>query len=246
MKPLLKACCLGIALIIASTHLNAQQQNSKYALGFNLGTLVYQGDLVPGGIGNLKTLKPALGLNVTRMLDPYFSLRGNLVFGKISSDESKYAQPEYRQHRNFKFSTPVTELSALLIFNPFGESDGSSARLTPYVFAGAGLSFLNIKRDYSRFDTTYFPGKSAASLGLGIDTLQKMKRVHPILPVGAGLKYQVTDQLSINAEAMYRYTGYDYIDGFKQAANPKSKDSYYGISVGISYRLGGYRCPVSQ
>jgi hypothetical protein len=67
----------------------------------------------------------------------------------------------------------------------------------------------------------------------------------PVFPVGAGLRYQLSNSFALHAEAVYRFTLTDYLDGFKYSVNPDKRDSYYGLSVGISFRLGNnrFRCP---
>jgi opacity protein-like surface antigen len=219
----------------------SQLQISGYEVGINAGTLVYQGDLSRSFIGNYKILKPAVGVNVSKNLDSYFALRLQLIMGKLKDDESMYASPEFKRFRNYSFSTPITELSASVVFDLFGDKTGR--RLSPYIFAGAGLTHVNIKRDWSRVNRTVYGEKSEVQLGLAIDSVKKMPKLIPILPVGVGLNYALNDQFSLRAEATYRLTATDYLDGFKYAANSKRRDSYYGVSIGVSYRFGGYKCP---
>lgn len=228
------------------TFVKAQIKTSKIEIGLTAGTLIYQGDLVPTNMGNLRTIKPAIGLYVSRTLDPYFSIRANFVTGKISSDESAFSTPAYRQQRNFSFSSSIKEFSGLLVFNPLGQSVDASRFVTPYVFAGAGLSFVRIQRDYANMDTSVFNYKSASAIGLAADTIRKPPRVIAAFPIGAGLQFQLSPQLSLVAEATYRLTATDYLDGFKYAANPRNTDHYYGLSLGVSHRLGGYKCPPAK
>lgn len=236
-----------LLMACASKTLQAQFVPSNYEIGLNFGTLVYQGDLSVGRLGYTKSLKPAVGVFVSKSLSEYFSLRANLNIGKIGADDSRYTMPDYKQHRALKFTTPITEVSAHLVWNILGNNFGNDQRrLSPYLFAGAGLAFVHIKRDWSGFDTAYFGGsKSAVSLGLAVDTLQKTPSAQPILPVGVGLKYMLTPRLSLNAEATYRIMSSDYLDGFSHVANPKNGDYYYGFTIGISYRFGNnkYDCP---
>jgi hypothetical protein len=223
---------------------NAQLTTSKYEIGLNVGTLVYQGDLSTSDKGDYRSLKPALGVYLAKSLDSYFALRANLSIGKISADESKYSSPSWKQDRSFAFSSSIVELSSTLLFNPFGNTRNDPFhRLSPYVFAGAGLTILNIKRDWSNLNKTVFDEKSNTQLGLSIDTVHSLPKVIPVLPMGAGLSFVISSQVSLNAEATYRFTATDYLDGFKYATNPKRKDNYYGLSIGVSYRPGGYKCP---
>ena len=118
-------------------------------------------------------------------------------------------------------------------------------RFSPYFFAGVGLALLNIQRNWSRFDTNYYNANSTFSQGLGVDTLHQTPGFLPVIPVGVGARYMVTQRIFINAEVTYRITSSDYIDGFSYAGNPNKNDHYYGLSLGISYRFGwkGIVCP---
>ena len=235
-----------IACIVVLNHSTtvAQFSMSKYEVGLNAGTLIYQGDLSRSFKGDYKTIKPAIGVYVSKTLDPYFALRANVNLGKIGADETQYTTPFWKQYRGFKFSSTVTELSSTLVFSPLGQSnDENFHRLSPYVFAGAGLAFVHIKRDWSALNKTFYDSKSTVQLGLGIDTVHTLPKVIPVLPVGFGVRYAIGSQFSINAEATYRFTATDYLDGFKYSGNPAKKDSYYGLTIGVSYRFGSYKCP---
>ena len=223
------------------------QKKSSYEIGINAGTLIYQGDIATSDIGNFQGLKPALGFYVSKQLNNYFSARANLVLGSFSADESKMNSPVWKQHRNFSFTTPVSELSTLLVWNINGETiENNYRRLTPYIFGGVGVTFLNTKRDFSKIDTTYFDAKSATVIGLAIDKAKTTPRTILVIPIGAGLNYAITDKIGIKAEATYRLTFTDYIDGFSYAGNPSVNDRYYGLSIGLSYKIfngGEYSCP---
>jgi hypothetical protein len=224
----------------------AQFTPSKWEIGINAGTLIYQGDLSESALGNTKSLKPTVELWVSKSLDAYFSIRANLLRGSLGADESTYSTPAWRSHRNLAFHSSVTEVSAELVWDLYGKTYREGMRrLSPYFFAGAGFAILNIKRNWSRFDTSYFNSQSTAGRGLGMDTLNKAPTFVPIIPLGAGLRYMATNRILINAEATYRITASDYIDGFSYSGNPTKNDHYYGLSLGISYRFGwnGMSCP---
>ena len=235
-----------IATIAINTSKLLAQTKSSYEVGINVGTLIYQGDLTQSVFGTTKGMKPAIGIYVSKDLDAYFSLRANLTIGKIGVDESQFTYPVFKQMRNFKFSTPVTEVSTVLVWNILGESaDRDYRKLSPYVFAGGGLTFLNVSRDWRNMIISPADSASKSVLGLGRDTMQATPKVLPIIPVGIGIKYAITEKIGIKAEATYRFAFSDYIDGFSYAVNPDTKDRYYGLSIGLSFNLArnNYKCP---
>ncbi len=235
----------AVAITTFFTSASAQNKGS-YEIGINAGTLIYQGDLSNSALGSVKNLKPAIGVYLNKELDAYFSLRANLLYGKIGDDESQYSSPSFKQQRNFKFSTSVTELSTLLVWNFLGDNSTTDYHLlSPYIFGGVGISLLNVKRDWSRINRTVFDDKSTAIIGLGIDTLHTTPTLLPIIPVGVGLRWAVNDKINIRGEATYRFTFSDYIDGFSQSVNPSTNDKYYGLSLGVGFKLfnNNYKCP---
>jgi hypothetical protein len=228
---------------------NAQQHTYyKWSASVGGGLLVYQGDLAPSAFGSYKTLKPALSVSVSRILNPYFSVKAMVVFGSLKGNDSLYKHPSWRQQRNFNFFTPLTEWSALFVWSPYGNNSNElRKKITPYLFAGAGISFVNISRDYSRFDTTFFNFTTKQQRGLATDIAKKLPQKLLVLPVGAGLSIYVSSRWSVNLETTFRYTFTDYLDGFSQAANPARKDFYQAHTAGVTYRFGKkdpYDCPV--
>jgi len=215
----------------------AQFVAGKNEFGVNIGALIYQGDLSPKTAGSVKTARPMLGLNYNRILSRYWSVRANLTIGSLRGNDSLFSKPAYMQHRNFNFSTRLTELSVMGIYNLYGNND-NFRKFSTYLFAGAGVAFLKIKRDYSRFDTAFFASDVKLTNGLATDSAAKLPRAIPILPMGIGIKYAILPRISLVAEGTYRYTFTDYLDGFSYAANPKLKDNYYSISVGAVFNFG--------
>ena len=118
MMSVLKNSALTVIIIlITSSFLHAQIDLSKYEVGLSGGVFVYQGDLTPQRLGSYKTLKPQFALHVYRILSPAFSVRLNVNQGKLYGNDAKYNNPEWRQQRNFNFTTPVTELSLQGVWN---------------------------------------------------------------------------------------------------------------------------------
>ena len=223
-----------------------QSKWSDFDFGIHVGTLIYQGDLTPGPLGYTKTIRPMVGLNISKNLTQYFSVRGNVDFGSVLADDSKYSSPAWKKERNFKFSTPVTELSLHGIFNFQGENNRiNSHRFQTYIFGGPGISFINIARDFSGFNRNSTSFKTSMVSGLTADSLHTLPRAILVIPMGAGVKYIVGPKISLTAEFTYRLLTTDYLDGFKYAADKNKNDSYYGLSIGLLYKpiFNKYQCP---
>jgi hypothetical protein len=235
MSVLKKSALTAIIILSTAPFLNAQIDLSKYEIGLSGGVFVYQGDLTPQRLGSYKTLKPQFALHLYRILSPSFSVRLNLNRGKLYGNDAVYNNPEWRQQRNFNFTTPVTELSLQGVWNIL---QARSPRFSPYLFAGAGISFLKIKRDWSNLDPALFGEGSDAQAGLVTDAAKTLPRVIPVVPVGAGVRYALSDRFSLTGETSYRLSFTDYMDGFSKSANPGKNDHYLSHSIGIIYSFG--------
>lgn len=212
----------------------AQLPTPEYEIGLNAGAFIYQGDLTPSALGSFKTPSFVFGINGSRRLTKAFAVRVDLSVGRLRGADSAYALPEWRRQRAFTFTTPVTELVASLVYYPLG----TERKFSPYLFAATGLAFVNIKRDYSSYNAVYFSEEESINEGLQQDAAQKLPRMIPVLPLGAGVRYPLSEKFFLASEASYRYMRTDYLDGFSRAANPVRKDHYYKFSFGLSYRLG--------
>ncbi|MGC4037648.1 MAG: DUF6089 family protein [Chitinophagaceae bacterium] len=238
---------LAIILFFVSK-LSAQFTVSKYEVGIKAGTFIYQGDLTPSVAGSYQTIQPQFGIFVSRLLSSSFALQFNFDAASLKGDDSKYASPWWRQSRNFRFNTPVYELSARLNWDLFARNYQRPVKsLSPYLFVGVGYAFLNVHRDWSRMNTAVFNSGTEIESGLALDTATAPKRGTLVFPAGVGLRYALTQKISIIAETSFRFIPTDYLDGFSYAANPTHNDHFYSHSLGIIYSFGkknSWDCPV--
>jgi hypothetical protein len=214
--------------------LHAQVLVPKHEIGVSAGTFIYQGDLTPENAGAFKSPGFAFNLFYNRLLSRSFSLRTNLAHGKL-------------KERAFRFGARVTEISELLVWNILGNNYGDRKIISPYIFGGVGISALRITRDWSNINYDYFAGEPSLFEGLAEDSMHTLPGTIAVIPVGVGLRYPVTDKLSLMAEGSYRFTFTDYIDGFSKASNPNKNDYYSNISIGLIYTFGKRNtldCPV--
>ncbi len=229
---------------------------SKWEFGAGVGVYLYQGDLTPSVIGGYKDPKPGVHLFVARAFTSNLAIRAQLALSALKTNESDYSKPEWRQQRNLAFVTPLSEFSILAVWNIKGDlmDEPEVKRFSPYVFAGGALTALRVVRDFTRFNGDYFNTQPRVLAGWAADALHPTPKLTPVIPVGAGAKYPISQKFSLFGEASYRLGFSDYIDGVSQAGNPRKKDHYYSITIGLTYRPGrgfgsgsrGIGCPVVQ
>lgn len=228
-----KGAGLALLFLIGEGESFGQADLSRYEIGLTAGAFVYQGDLTPSAPGSYRTLRPVVNLFVNRTMSPSLSLRTSLFYGGLHGNDAAYHLPAWRQQRNLNFHATALELSELIVWNVANKD----RKLTPYVFAGAGLSFLKIRRDWSRFNGEFFSSEDLASR-LALDIAHKTPKTIPVVPIGAGFRYTVTPKISVIGETSYRLTRTDYLDGFSKAGNPDLYDHYQSHTVGVQYAFG--------
>jgi hypothetical protein len=239
------ALCL---LLFMYSKTNAQSSLPEYELGLQFGAVIYQGDLTPDYYGAFNTVKPAFGISVARNINTHYALRFHLLHGSMNGDDASYRNPEWRKKRGFTFQTPVTEISLQVVRNVLSlhANDAGIINFVPYVFGGISYSFLNIKRDWSRFNDAHFSTEPNITNGLAEDLNKKLPKAIVFFPVGAGVRYGINEKFSFNIEGTYQVLNNDYLDGFSQSANPGKNDHYHSVMLGLIYSLGKrnkFDCP---
>lgn len=246
--PANSTCSILIFFFIIAAPTEAQFYNGM-SVGLSMGAYVYQGDLTPQQLGSFKTLSPGISLFVKKPVNRFLSARLNMSFTKLRGDESKYAIPEFRKQRNFLFSSPLKEFSAQLAWDILGRNYDPRG-IMPYLFSGAGISFLKIRKDYSRMNAAFFGEGSDVANGLAMDNAHGVPRRLLSIPVGIGAEYPISGRFLLYLESAYRFVFSDYLDGFSRSANPKKQDHYHSTSAGLVYTFGkndnGVGCPVMK
>jgi outer membrane protein OmpA-like peptidoglycan-associated protein len=252
----------AIALSMAQTAMAQSQQFSTTAasrrpleIGVAFGAMSYEGDLDRPTLANTKEINFAGGLFVRKHLGDHFAVRGNLLFGKISGKDANFTDPAWRQQRNYKFTSPVTELSGQLEWNILGNhraytttalEDVENGRrytryttsfkktLLPYLFAGGGAITTNPTTNFNAaWDDT---NTSAANMKTDIADGQGAKTrfgVH----AGAGINAHLAPNWVLGAELGFRTAFTDYFDGISATANAKKNDWYLFGGLNLAYRL---------
>ena len=239
-----------VFIVFFSSSLKSNAQFYKdMSVGLNGGIYVYQGDLTPQALGSFRTIQPGFSLFAKKPINYFLSARLHMSFARLKGDDSRYSEPAYRKQRNFYFTSSVKEFSGQLVWNIRGMNYADRG-IQPYIFTGAGVSFIKVRKDYSRMDPAVFGESSEVLTGLIADNAHGTPRALFSVPVGVGAEYPISNRFSINIETSYRFIFSDYLDGFSKSANPKLKDHYHSTSAGLIYKFGnrdkGIACPVMR
>jgi hypothetical protein len=151
----------------------------------------------------------SFGAGIQYDLTGHFSLLSNLTYGRISATDGYSNQADLRA-RNLNFESTIGEWNLLLEYNLFDLRDH---RVTPYVFAGIALFHFN---PYS-YDTlgskVYLRPLSTEGEGLAAYPDRKPYALTQFaIPFGGGLKFRVSDRVTLAWEVGMRKTFTDYLD----------------------------------
>jgi len=225
----------------AQNRLTNQLENpSRWEVGVGGGGSLYFGDLTPAKRDYLKEITPYGTALVRYYLPENFSLRGNVCIGQLSGDDSKYSDPEWRQHRNFSFTTTLYEVSLMLEYDLLrGNREQTGSKWGVYAFAGLGLCYTKPQRTFSKLDVGYFGNTDKAVSGLGADLSNESGHVTVVAPVGLGASYQLSKRISLFGEGSVRQGFDDQIDGFSKSVGSSKKDAYAFFTLGLNLRFNG-------
>lgn len=200
---------LVIILVIALAPFGLMAQS--YEAGLTLGGSSYQGDLSPEAV-NLSTGKihPSLGLFFRYNFNKYLSARANFSYGKISGDDA-LSKDESRTGRNLSFQSNLIEFGITGELNIFGfQPKGLQGRYSPYLFGGIAVFRFNPETEYNGELVELQP---LGTEGQGMEGFaDRYKLTQIAIPMGAGMKFAISERLTIGAEIGFRRTFTDYLD----------------------------------
>jgi hypothetical protein len=222
-------------LAIATTRSNSQSittGNGKIEIGVGFGPLFFLGDLGGNhGVGsrfvkdiNLPVTNIQKGIFANIYPAEWLGVRVALNHGVLEAYDSlikdKGDAEWHRKHRNLQFKSPLFEAYAAIEFYPtvfFEQYDGLQGKLRPYGLIGAGMFKFKPKGRY------YAPDGSSQWVDLQPLRLEgqgmaeypdrkEYKLSSLELPLGAGVKYYIKENMYIGFEIMHRKSFTDYVD----------------------------------
>ena len=195
---------LGICIYQFSS---AQEQDKSTTISFFTGAINYQGDVNPNSF-TLSHSNFAAGIIIRKPLNRWFTLRAGATMGKIEAAD-KWNR-EYLKPRNLSFATTIKEAYIGLEITVL---DMSAGRFTPYLYGGIAVFHFNPWTLDNTGTKTYLKPLSTEGQGLSQYPEKKTYNLTQLcLPLGGGIKFAVSDGLSVGLELSQRKSFTDYID----------------------------------
>jgi Domain of unknown function (DUF6089) len=149
------------------------------------------------------------------------ALRLEGTFGKISGNDNVLLGvtdiAKERFNRNLNFRSYISEVAAMLeihpmyIFVDWPAKETTPPRTSPYLLAGIGYFSFNPQ---TRLGNNYIDLQPLRTEGQGFtETGRKEYSLTQLnIPLGAGIKYELSPLINLRGELVYRKTFTDYID----------------------------------
>ncbi|MFT4153923.1 DUF6089 family protein [Parafilimonas sp.] len=135
----------------------------------------------------------------------HFTIRGSLTYGRIQGSDSTGGY----KGRNLSFKSKLGEGNLMLQYDLFKLDE---KKITPYIFAGAGLFYYNPYTFYNG-KRVYLRRLGTEGQGLSIYPDRKPYSLTQFtIPVGLGVKYKITDAWQVALEFCSRFLFTDYLD----------------------------------
>ena len=119
---------------------------------------------------------------------------------------------EYQKTRNLSFNSNIWELALQGDFNFFKFIPGDPYYgFTPYITLGVGAftydpyAYLNGTKEYLR-------PLGTEGQQIGYNGRKPYSTIAVCIPLGVGIKYNITDRLNLSFEIAHRFTTTDYLD----------------------------------
>ncbi len=196
----------------------------KYSLIAGVSVPFYFGD-VCSSLG-CTTISPGFTIGGGIKLWPRVYFGGEFNYFSLGATDKN-------DDRSFTFSSKNYELLALGryyfiedIIRKHNDLNKKPILFKPYGTLGIGLNYLKPTAigiiDSTLYDLNTFENQSYPKLVLAI-------------PVGVGFQFDVSKRVHLIAEALYRVTFSDYVDGISTTANPAVNDAYMSINLKVQY-----------
>lgn len=194
-----------------------------------------------------KNFKPDLSVYASVMYNNFLGARIEGIWGQIRSADSdikpKTKNAESRKIRNLSFKSNIYEVSFSVEFRPLSliKQEENKWLAEPYITAGVGGFYFNPQTLYN---DTWVDLKPLHTEGEGFPEYKGVSNYQLFqanIPVGIGVRYNVSSRLNIGLEYLHRILFTDYLDDvsskkfIKSAAFDKNLSSAYAADAKALY-----------
>lgn len=228
-----------ISIFLIALPILISAQSNYWQGGLFVGGSAFSGDINPQSTPDPADVSVSIGLIGRVDVTSKIGFRGSVTYANLTGDDANYLS---RQVRGFTFNTTLVELAAIGEWEPFGSNRYyTNAKggvemdklVSPYLFAGVGLGFARLDTDFSGYE-----GNNAEFLqGIQKDRLEGSSKTAFVLPLGVGLKFDITNRVTLGLEFGARLAFSDYLDGISYAGSPENDDVYFLGGLDFYYRF---------
>lgn len=217
--------------------LSSEIKSQHFDFGIEYGYSSYFGDLSPFTAIPSTTRSAASKGYYVGYGNRYGTVFLNYTTSEIYASDSK-ARFENRKKRNLSFRSPILEYGLTTEINIPGIIFNRYTRLQPMFITGINVFYFN---PYTIYQGQRIDLQPLGTEGQGTAEFPDRKKyslTQVSIPIGAGIKYQLTDKLWIGCGAKLRLTFTDYLDDVsKTYVDPEVLSANHGaLSAKLSYR----------
>ncbi len=205
-----------ISVLLLNTAMIAQDMYVQQGeFGITAGVAHYFGDI--NTRAGINRPKPAVGIFYKKQFNNYLGIRLSAHYAQLGYSDI-YSKNEYQKRRNLSFNTDIFEIAAQGDFNFFKFVPGDpNYTFTPYVTLGVGVFSYN---PYAYLDNKKIYLRPLGTEGQNIQyqdpvsgkTRKTYGSMAVCFPIGAGVKYNISDNINLSFQIAHRLTLTDYID----------------------------------
>ncbi len=214
-----KKIILFIGLILLTVNVFGQFEPDRLRLNIGLGTSSYLGDLIKQRVPIMKQVSADFTAGITYDVSPDIpQLRARLNVSLLGIRGNDNLNPRLDSRaRNLNFKSTVWEIAPMLEYDLV---DREVYNIVPYVFAGVGIYHFNPYTYLQNFngkvylhdigtEGQFLEDATKKSLGIGNNSY-KLTQLN--IPLGVGLRYEVSETFSLGIELNYRILFTDHLD----------------------------------
>ena len=203
-----------VTILIGET--NAQEMYQQLGeFGVTAGAAHYFGDL--NTRAQINRPKPAIGIFFKKQFNNYLGLKLSAHYAQLGYSDI-YSKSDFQKRRNLSFNSDIFELALQGDFNFFKFVPGDPYyAFTPYVTLGIGAFSYNPYAYYQGKKVYLRPlGTEGQNIGYVDPSTGKTRKpygsVAVCVPIGVGIKYNVSNNVNLSFQIAHRLTFTDYLD----------------------------------